>query len=179
MEARSFRAEERLRDGSPLVIRAIRRDDQDHMREAYSRLSPEAIYLRVFSPKNELTDAELKKLVEVDFEREVALVATVGSGTQESVIGGGRYVRAGTGRRSAEIAFTVDGRYRGQGIASRLLQHLAAIARSQGIERFEAEVLAENHPMLSVFTRSGLPMERRREGGVVHVELALQLPPPV
>lgn len=171
---RSYRAEDRLRDGTAIVIRAVRSDDRERMREASSRLSPEAIYLRLFTPKKELTEAGLDRLIEVDFEREVALFATIGTGTQESLIGGGRYVRTTERGSVAEVAFMVDGRYRGQGIASRLLQHLAAIARTQGISRFDAEVLAENRPMLSVFTRSGLPMERRREGGVVHVALALQ-----
>jgi GNAT superfamily N-acetyltransferase len=143
------------------------------MREASGRLSPDAIYMRLFTPKKELTEAGLNRLVEVDFEREVALVVTIGTGAQESLIGGGRYVSANNDRRAAEVAFTVDGRYRGQGIASRLLQHLAAIARGRGITRFEAEVLAENRPMLAVFARSGLAMERRRDGGVVHVELTL------
>ena len=129
--------------------------------------------MRLFTPKKELTEAGLNRLVEVDFEREVALVVTIGTGAQESLIGGGRYVSANNDRGAAEVAFTVDGRYRGQGIASRLLQHLAAIARGRGITRFEAEVLAENRPMLTVFARSGLAMERRREGGVVHVELTL------
>jgi len=96
---------------------------------------------------------------------------TAGAGAQESVIGGGRYVSAD--KTAAEVAFTVDERYRGLGIASRLLKHLAAIARGQGIARFDAEVLANNAAMLSVFSRSGLRMERRRDGSVVHVELAL------
>lgn len=162
--------EERLHDGTAVTLRAVRADDRDRMREAYGRLSPEAIYLRVFSPKKDLGEAELTRLIEVDFVREVALVVTT---SNDAVIGGGRYVRADAESRTAEVAFTVDGRYRGHGIAGRLLQHLAALARAHGIARFEAEVLAENRPMLSVFARSGLPMERRREGGVVHVELAL------
>ena len=129
--------------------------------------------MRLFTPKKELTEAGLNRLVEVDFEREVALVVTIGTGAQESLIGGGRYVSANNDRGAAEVAFTVDGRYRGQGIASRLLRHLAAIARGRGITRFEAEVLAENCPMLAVFARSGFAMKRRRESGVVHVELSL------
>jgi RimJ/RimL family protein N-acetyltransferase len=173
VDPRDFRVEERLRNQAAVTFRAIRPDDRDRMREAYARLSPEAIYLRLFAPKKDLSEPELTRLIEVDFDREVALVATIGAGTQESVIGGGRYVSANNDRRAAEVAFTVDGRYRGQGIASRLLQHLAAIARGCGIARFEAEVLAENRPMLAVFARSGLAMERRREGGVVHVELTL------
>jgi GNAT superfamily N-acetyltransferase len=173
LDARSFRAEDRLRDGTAIVIRAVRSDDRDRMLEASGRLSPEAIYLRLFTPKKELTEAGLKRLIEVDFEREVALVVTIGSGAQEVVIGGGRYVRGEKDGQAAEVAFMVDGRYRGQGMASRLLHHLAAIARGHGITVFNAEVLAENSSMLSVFARSGLAMERRREAGIVHVTLTL------
>ena len=68
----------------------------------------------------------------------------------------------------------VDKRYHGQGIAGRLLTHLAAIARERGIGALTAEVLAENKPMLAVFARGGFPMQKRREGGVVHVTLSLR-----
>ena len=55
-----------------------------------------------------------------------------------------------------------------------MLKHLAAIARARGIAAFDADVLAENAPMLAVFARSGLSMRKRREGGTVHVTLSLQ-----
>ena len=55
----------------------------------------------------------------------------------------------------------------------RLLAHLSAIARDRGIARFEADVLAENKAMLVVFERSGLPMRKSRDGGVLHVTLDL------
>jgi GNAT superfamily N-acetyltransferase len=171
LDARTFRVEERLRDGTAVTFRAMRPDDRDHVREAYSRLSPEAIYMRAFRYKKELSERELTRLTDVDFGREVALVVTVGAAAEETVIAGGRYMC--TDETAAEVAFTVDERYRGQGIAGRLLKHLAAIARGRGIVRFDAEVLANNQPMLAVFERSGLSMERRREGSVVHVELAL------
>ncbi|MFL6564937.1 MAG: GNAT family N-acetyltransferase [Burkholderiales bacterium] len=154
-----------------MSFRAIRPDDRDRVREAYSRLSPEAIYLRAFRYKKDLSESDLTRITDVDFEREVALVVTTGAGAQEAVIAGGRYVC--TDNTGAEVAFTVDERYRGLGIASRLLEHLAAIARGRAIARFDAEVLANNPAMLKVFARSGLPMERRREGSVVHVELTL------
>jgi len=171
VDPRGFRVEEQLRNGTAVTFRAIRLDDRDRVREAYSRLSPEAIYMRAFRYKKELSESELTRLTDVDFEREVALVVTAGAGAQESVIGGGRYVSAV--KTAAEVAFTVDERYRGLGIASRLLKHLAAIARGRGMARFDAEVRANNPPMLAVFARSGLHMERRREGGVVLVALTL------
>ena len=56
--------------------------------------------------------------------------------------------------------------------------HLATIARGRGISALEADVLAENKSMLAVFAKSGLPMKKRRDGGVVHVSLALRSEPP-
>jgi RimJ/RimL family protein N-acetyltransferase len=57
-----------------------------------------------------------------------------------------------------------------------MLAALTALARRHGIVRFEAEVLAGNSPMLAVFQRCGLPMRRRSEHGVVHVEMDLVAP---
>jgi RimJ/RimL family protein N-acetyltransferase len=171
-DPRGFNSRETLRDGTAVTLRALRPDDRERMRAAFARLSPTTLYLRTFSFRKELAESELRRYVEVDFDRTVALVVTTGEGPGERVIGGGRYVRA-EGADTAEVAFTVDEDHRGLGIASRLLTHLIAIAGQRGMRRFDAEVLAENGPMLAVFARSGLPMKQRREGSVVHVELAL------
>lgn len=171
MDPRGFEVHETLRNGTPVRIRAIRPDDRERLSKAYGRLAPEAIYLRTFGYRKGLTGTELRRLTEVDFDREVALVVITESGTDETVVGGGRYVRADDG--AAEIAFTVDGEFRNQGIAGRLLAHLAGIARARGLQQLKAHVLPDNLPMLSVFARSGLPMDQRRDGGVVHVALTL------
>jgi len=169
---RDFNSREGLRNGAAVTIRALRPDDRERMRAAFARLSPTSLYLRTFSFRKELAESELRRYVEVDFDRTVALVVTTGEGPGERVIGGSRYVRA-EDVDTAELAFTVDEDYRGLGIASRLLKHMIAIARQRGLRRLEAEVLAENRPMLAVFARSGLPMKQRNNGGVIHVELAL------
>ena len=67
----------------------------------------------------------------------------------------------------------VDDHHQGKGIATLLLEHLAAIARSNGIERFTAEVLADNRPMLAVFSRAGWPVERHFESGVIDLDFPL------
>ena len=132
------------------------------------------MYRRFFSPKKELSPAELEQLTDVDFSNVVALVVTKRSAEGELLIGGGRYALDGPGATEAEIAFITNGDYRGLGIASLILKHLVRIAREAGLTRFEAEVLAENQPMLAVFRRSGLPMSLQRDGGIFHVTLSLQ-----
>ena len=74
---------------------------------------------------------------------------------------------------AADIAFAVEEDFQGRGIASRLLRQLADIARASGIARFEADVLAENTPMLAVLRNSGLRMRTRHTEGVVHTTLFL------
>ena len=69
------------------------------------------------------------------------LVATVGSGDREIIVGLGEYARSGA---AAEIAFAVEEDFQRRGIASRLLRQLVDIARANGIVRFEGDVLAEN-----------------------------------
>ncbi|MFZ2040071.1 MAG: GNAT family N-acetyltransferase [Desulfobacterales bacterium] len=166
---------ETLKNGTPVRIRAIGAHDKDRLAEAFHNLEAESIYTRFFHHKKMLTEAELKTATEIDFDKVVALVATVGEGDEEVIIGGGRYVSFGDARPlpSAEVAFTIEEDYQGQGLASRLLRHLIAIGREKGLARFEAEVLAENKAMLTVFERSGLPVTKAYEGGTLHVTLSL------
>ena len=160
-----------LKNGMVVTLRPLRADDRQRVAEAVHGLDPQTIYTRLFSHRKELTEAGLDRIMRVDNEREVVIVATTGSGVGEAVIGGGRYVVTGEGR--AEIAFTVEEDYQGQGVAGRLFAALVEVARQRGIAVFEAEVLAENPSMLRVFERTGLPMRKRSEGGIVHLELAL------
>jgi RimJ/RimL family protein N-acetyltransferase len=106
----------------------------------------------------------------------VALVVTKATEKGEVLIGGGRYA-VDDPAAAAEIAFMTSGDYRSLGIASLILKHLRHIAQDAGVQRFEAEVLAENQPMLAVFRRSGLPMRLKRNGSIFHVTLSLQLKP--
>lgn len=109
-------------------------------------------------------------MTQCDGVNEVVLVATVGSGDAETIVGLASYVRAGA---AADIAFAVEEDFQRSGIASRFPQELAAIARANGITQFEADVLAENTSMVKVLRRSGFPMRERVSEGVVHATLSL------
>lgn len=173
-DADGFVRRETLRSGLPVTIRALRPDDRERIAAAFRKLDRDSIYTRLFSYRSELSEADLNRIVNVDRGREVALLVTIGAGDNEVVIGSGRCVAAGADARSAEVAFMVEEDYHGLGIASRLLAHLVDIARARGITTLEADVLAENAAMLSVFARSRLPMKQQRDGGVMHVTLDLR-----
>ena len=161
-----------LRDGGSIHIRAIRPDDKQRLLELFERLSSRSVYFRFFQTKQRLTDAELRYFTELDFTRDVALVATLREGQEEHIIGVGRYFRIyqdGQPTTHAEVAFTVADAHQGRGVGTLLLEHLAAIARRQGIDSFEAYVLGENNRMLEVFEASGFTVQRALDTGVFHV----------
>ena len=160
-----------LRDGAPVRIRMARADDRPELEAAFEGLDRQTVYTRYFSFRKGLSEAEFERLEAADPDRYFLLVATVGSGADETVIAAANCVvldAAGPGR-SAEIAFNVGQDYRRQGLARRMLATSTEIARSRGITRFEADVLSHNQTMLAGFRRCGLPMNTSSSGGIVHL----------
>ncbi len=157
-----------LGDGETVHVRPIRPGDAPALAAFHERQSAESIYRRYFSPHPHLSDAELVHFTDVDMVDRVALVVE----RFGELVAWASYERW-AGRDDADAAFMVDDGLHGKGIATLLLEHLAAIARANGIVRFTAEVLAENRAMLAVFNRAGWPVERRFESGVIDLDFAL------
>ncbi|MEU7002924.1 GNAT family N-acetyltransferase [Nonomuraea sp. NPDC046570] len=156
-----------LTDGGTAHVRPIRPADADRMRSFYSRLSAETIYFRFFGPHPRLSDKEVDRFTNVDYVDRVALIATIGA-EMVAVI---RYDRIEPGE--AEVAFLVEDAHQGRGVASILLEHLAATARERGIERFVADVLPANMKMMAVLRQAGYTAQSRFADGVVRMTLDL------
>lgn len=170
----NYKANEFLKDGTPVTIRSIHRNDSGGILDAFNRLDKESIYRRFFRLKKELTATELQQLTHDDTGQVMALVVTTQTDEGEFLMGGGRFVLdALDAPQTASLAFLTDVRFHGRGVASLILRHLIRIARKSGLLRFEADVLAENQPMLHVFRSCGLPMEQSRRGNVIQVTLSL------
>jgi RimJ/RimL family protein N-acetyltransferase len=160
-----------LRDGSSILVRALRPDDRAGLIAAVERSSTESLYRRFFRVKRNFTEKEIAHLVDVDFVNHVALVVTVEENGKPAIVGGARYVVTGPG--TAEVAFTVIDTFQGRGIGLVLLRHLIAISRNAGLKELTAEVLPDNGPMLRVFESSGLRMSLDRNPYEIHVALQL------
>ena len=175
INAANYIQTETLKNGISVQIRSIRPDDKGMISEAFHNLEPESIYTRFFHHKKNLSENDLKTATEVDFKSVVALVVTVGAEPEQIIIGAGRYfvLDETETQLRAEVAFTVEEDYHGLGMAGLVLKHLTRIARYQGLSFFVAEVLSGNKAMLKVFSRSGLPMKEKRQGGVMHLRLTL------
>jgi acyl-CoA synthetase (NDP forming)/GNAT superfamily N-acetyltransferase len=176
-DARTFAVDRILRDGTSIHVRAIRPDDKARLLDHFARLSAHSVYFRFFRAKKRLTDDELRQFTELDFDQRVGLVATLRRDGDEQIVGVGRYAKLETAPGApsrAEVAFAVADAHQGRGVGSILLEHLAAIARTSGVEELEADVLGENNRMLSVFSRSGYTVKRSLEGGVFHLTFPIE-----
>jgi GNAT superfamily N-acetyltransferase len=149
-------------EGLRYHLRPIRPEDGPRLVELHGRLSRRSVYLRFFGPHPTLSETEVKRFTEVDYEGRLALVATIG----DDLIAVARYDRT-PGTSEAEVAFVVDDTYQHQGVGSGLLDELADAALARGVTTFTAETLAENRTMLDVFHHAGFPVESGIEYGTV------------
>lgn len=171
LDAAGYLAIEFLRDARGVEIRALRPEDRADFLSAADRIGPQSLQRRFFSAKRGFSEGEKAFFLNVDFDKHVAIVASMEEAGRKVIVGGGRYVVVQPGQ--AEVAFVVIDAYQGQGIGSMLLRHLAAMARAAGVKDLIAEVLPENAPMLKVFGGSGLAMATRRDSGLMHITLRL------
>ena len=170
-DAANYSAIDRMRDGRPLEIRALKPTDEADMLAAVERIGTQSLYRRFMGAKRGFSDKERAFFLNVDFINHVALVAVVNEGDRAAIVAGGRYIVEKP--EMAEIAFAVVDDYQGQGIGAVLLRHLATLARQAGLKEFTAEVLPDNTPMLKVFERSGLKFSSKRSADGVHAVLQL------
>ncbi|MFD8913433.1 GNAT family N-acetyltransferase [Streptomyces sp. NPDC059575] len=166
-----------LRDGGTARIRPITADDADRLVSFYEQVSDESKYYRFFAPYPRLSAKDVHRFTHHDFVDRVGLAATVGGEFIATV----RYDRIGADGMAAsapadeaEVAFLVQDAHQGRGVASALLEHIAAVARERGIRRFAAEVLPANTKMIKVFTDAGYTQKRSFEDGVVRLEFDLE-----
>lgn len=154
-----------------ITIRPIAPADADALVEFHSGLSADSTRLRYFSPHPRLSPQEVEHFTHVDHHDREALVAFSG----DELIGVARLDRLTPGN-DAEMAFIVADAWQGHGIATTLLQRLAAHAATEGIDRLVADTLAENHAMIEVFQHAGFPFTRTFDRGVAHFVLNLAEP---
>ena len=161
-----------LRDGGTLRLRPPLREDADSLLDFYRSLSQESLRLR-FHGLPHLHEQLVESLLEPDWVERGSLLGTLATDDGgERVVALANYMRL-RDPAVAEAAFAVADSDQGRGIGTRLLEQLAARAAAAGIERFVAEVLAQNRAMLGVFERAGFELTRELEEGVVEVKFEL------
>jgi len=143
-----------LPDGTNVTIRPMRPEDAAIEQEFVRNLSEEAKYFRFMHAVQELPEDMLVRFTQLDYDRELALIAVTEEKSREVEIGVCRYAINPDGE-SCEFALVVSDQWQHKAIGHRLMGSLIDAARSKGLKTMEGEVLASNHKMLKLVETLG------------------------
>jgi len=149
-------------DGSNVVIRPIRPEDAELTQAFVRNLSEESRYFRYMNSFQELSEAMLVRFTQIDYSREMALIAVRDEQDTEVELGVTRYAINPDGE-SCEFALVVADSMRGTGLGLKLMVALMDAARSKGLKIMEGEVLKNNASMLKLMKRLGFSIESSHE----------------
>jgi len=157
-----------LRTGKRVRLRPIRSDDTGRWLQFINNLSDRTKYLRFHYMPEGFAEEDAARYCAVDYINTFAVVAELIHGREKEIIAIGRFYRL-PDEHSAEVSFVIADAHQEAGIGTRLLEWLANVARDNGINRFVAEVLAENTLMLTVFNDYGFHITSQREADIYSI----------
>jgi acetyltransferase len=165
-----------LHDGTDVLIRPIRPEDEPLLVEFHHTLSEQSVYQRYFHPfplSERIAHERLTRIAFINYEREMALVAERrDEAYKPHIIGVGRLIKL-RGGKEAEFAILISDEYQHQGLGTELLSRLVAIGRREGVKRIIADILPDNAAMIRVSEQVGFTCCYSAEDGVVKAELVL------
>jgi acetyltransferase len=140
--------------GMEIFTRPIKPEDAPLLEELFRVLSKQSIYFRFFGPMKSLPPRMLAYFTQIDYDRDIAIVALDRSAGHEKMLGVARLMGDPDGIR-AELAVLVGDPWQGRGIGAALMSRLIAISKDRGIKSIWGLVLAENTHMLSLASKAG------------------------
>ena len=152
-----------LRDGKSCRLRPIRAEDAAALQQHMRSLSEQSRYFRFVSTISELTPKMLVRYTQIDYDRELALVAVIGAdgtvsapdpGVPERIIGVVRYL-LNPDRETCEFAVAISDAYQGCGLGSQMMRALLEAATDKGLRQMQGVVLRANRAMLGLMRHLG------------------------
>jgi acetyltransferase len=160
--------------GLEVFVRPIRPEDATLLIDLFDTLSPTSIYYRFFGPLKALPHSMLVRFTQVDYDREIDLVALEETtGGQERMLATARVISDPDGKR-AEFAILVGDPWQGKGVGVRLLERCLGIAKERGIATVWGIVLRENTGMLALGKKLGFKVSRTEEPGELELTVDLK-----
>jgi len=145
------------------VVRPIRPEDTSIEQIFVDSLSPQSKYFRFMYRMGDISPMMLARFTQIDYDREMALVAVENEGTEKArLLGVARYVGNPDGQ-SCEFALTVADDMQKKGVGRQLMQLLMNVARDRGLTIMEGDVLSENRKMLRLCAKLGFRAARNSE----------------
>jgi acetyltransferase len=157
-----------LKDGTQLVLRPIKPEDEPLWKDLLASCSVETIYARFRALFQWKEHEQATRYCFIDYDREIAIVAEIEEAGKRKLIGVGRLI-ADPDHETVEYAVLVADAWQNRGLGGILTDYCYEIAKRWGLKRVVAETASENSRMLALFKNRGFEMEHDSEGTVVEV----------
>jgi acetyltransferase len=154
---KKYVASRRLKDGTEVVLRPIKAEDEARFNDLLKSLSAESMRFRFFEIIKEMSHETLARYCNLDYDRQIAIVAELQQGNRQ-IIGAGRVI-AETDGKNGEFAVLVSDPRQGQGLGSILMDYIISVAKDMRLERIFAHVLPNNYKMMQLCKKKGFEME--------------------
>ena len=161
------------RDNEKIFMRPVRPGDADQMIGLFSDLSPETVYLRFFSPIKRISKRLLIKLTQIDYDREIALVAFSGQGENKKMAGVARIIFHPAGEKG-EFALVLADNWQRKGIGYVLFKRALVSAQKYGIKQIYGPVISTNTPMLTLGQKLGFGVKLDPDSSEYKLEINLK-----
>lgn len=149
----------RSADGLKIFIRPVKPEDAPLFTALFKTLTPTTIYYRFFGALKGLNPELLARFTQIDYDREIALVALDETAQTDSMLGVARIIGEPDGK-TGEFSVLVGDAWQGKGIGSSLLERCLAIAEKQGYKTVHGIVLGENRNMLALGKKLGFEIKK-------------------
>ncbi len=166
-----YESEWLLADGTPVLIRPMKPEDEFMVKDLLDNCSAETIYFRYFSVVKNWPHEYLVRFTQYDYDREIGIAAIGLPPGPSTMMGVGRLVMP-PDRPDAEFAVIIGDPWQGKGLGEKLIERVIEIARENGVQTLVGDVLPENEKMLSLVRKLGF-RQLRLEEGTCRVELDL------
>lgn len=167
---KKYVAARELKNGLRVLLRPIKPEDERRFNEFLMSLSVESMRFRFFQILKELSHETLTQYCNLDYDREIAIVAEHQEGSRQ-IIGAGRVIVEPDGK-SGEFAVLIGDPWQGAGLGSRLMDYIVTVARDMRLQRIFGYVMANNYKMLRLCGKKGFSLEPLDEE-TVKLSLAL------
>ena len=154
-----------LRNQLPVILRPLLPDDRERIIEAFTRLSTESMYFRFWTSFRGANPTFIDRLCAEDQGQHASWIIVIENNDDVPGVGGGSFWRSIEHSDTAEVSFTVADEFQGQGAGTILLAAIWEHAYSISIRQFVAQVLDENHVMLTWWSSLGAAHVRHPYGG--------------
>ena len=164
-----------LKNGDACLFRPILPEDEPALQRFIARVTKEDLYYRYFSEINEFTHEDLANMTQIDYDREMAIVAVRRTDDGEEILGVTRAI-SDPDNVDAEFAVLVRSDLKGLGLGRRLLEKLIGYTRDHGLMRLNGITMPNNRGMVTLARKLGFTVDIQLEDGIVSLTLPLTRP---